>query len=400
MSRNQRSEDANSTEIVALVGLIVIMMVLALIWFFARPAILYPAFALDYVSIRIIEVIKGLGPVGEQTKEYVTSIFDGRRNPSDGVSLGEFYAVQDIVGKQIRWFVVAVIGGLAALVYYRMKGNGYSRVFSLGGTKTAPGLNHYQSEHWKVTAVSAFFDPDGRDKNIKPAATPMEWMRDNNISFEDNMLDEDAAREAFAKQLGQPWRGFDKAELRYQVVAILCALHYSRKTTVIMDPVVKKKKKFNLALVEREKLSIAWAAGKDGTEAMKDLVERYRNDKDVQKIISDIMDKHAWSNTALYSILDKCRAKAGVLATADMLWLRYIDRDLHYSLNNCGRRRFHTEGAGTVNHFFAEVQLGSPILEPHVEQAIHGLEDAMIEHNISSLTEFWEYRARMDALKE
>jgi hypothetical protein len=132
---------------------------------------------------------------------------------------------------------------------------------------------------------------------------------------------------------------------------------------------------------------------------MEELVAKYSKDEKIQKIISDIMSKHAWSNTALYSILDKARAKAGVLATADMLWLRYIDRDLHYSLNNCGRRRFHTEGAGTVNHFFAEHQLDAPILEPHLEQAIDGIEDGLIDHGIFSLKEFWKQRERMDAMK-
>ncbi|WP_315921687.1 hypothetical protein [Mesorhizobium sp. SP-1A] len=393
MSANQRPEEANTTEVVAFVTLFVIAMVLALIWFFARPLILYPAFALDYVSIKIIEFVKGLGPTGQQTRDYVTSIFDGRTNPNDGVSLTDFYAIRNIVGTQTRWIIVPIISVLAGIVLFRMKGKGYSRVFSLGGSKKFVGLNHYQSEHWKVTAVSAYFDPDGRDKNILPARTPMEWLRDNNIEWENNILDRDAAEEAFKKQLGKPWTGFEKAELKYQVVAILCALHYSRRVVEIDG------EKKNLGLLEREAISIAWAAGNDGTKAMQELVAKYAKDEKIQKIISDIMSKHAWSNTALFSILDKARAKAGVLATADMLWLRYIDRDLHYSLNNCGRRRFHTEGAGTVNHYFAELQLDNPIYEPHLEQAIDGIEDGMIEHGISSLTEFWEYRARIDAMK-
>lgn len=382
---NGPQEGGSNAEMTGVVILVVVLMCLALIWFFARPLILYPTFALDYVSIKIIELVKGLGTTGQQTKDFVKSIFDGRRLASDGVTLEEFYYVRNIVGTQTRWIIVPIILALAGVVLFRMKGKGYSRVFSLGGGKNKPvGLNHFQSEHWKVTKVSAYFDPDGRDKNILPQRTPMEWLRDNNIEWENNILDRDAAEEAFKKQLGQPWTGFDKAELRYQTVAILCALHYLRKKE---------------SLAEREAISIAWSAGNDGTEAMKELVGRHGNDPKVRKVIDDIMGKHAWSNTGLYSMLDKARAKAGVLASADMLWLRYIDRDLHYSLNNCGRRRFHTEGAGTVNHYFAEHQLQAPIFEPHLEQAIDGIEDSMIEHHISSLTEFWEHRARIDAMK-
>lgn len=382
---NGQNEGGSNAEMTGLVVVVVILLVLFAIWYWARPAIIYPAFALDYISIKAIELIKGLGPTGQQTKEFVKGVFDGRVNPQDGVTLTNFYAVRDIVGSQTRWIVIPIILGLAGVVFYRMKGNGYSRVFSLGGGKGKPiGLNHYQSEHWKVTMVSAHFDPDGRDKDIRPQRTPMEWLRDNNVEWENNILDRDAAEEAFKKQLGSPWNGFDKAELRYQVVAILCALHYARRKE---------------ALAEREAISIAWAAGNDGTEAMKALVEKYKGDGKIRKVIDDIMSKHAWSNTGLFSLLLKSREKAGVLATADMLWLRYIDRDLHYSLNNCGRRRFHTEGAGTVNHYFAENLLGSPIIEPHLEQAIDGLEDGMIEHHITSLTEYWELRAQLEAAK-
>jgi hypothetical protein len=394
MSSNLKPEEANTTEVFAIAAIIVIAMIVLLVWFFMRPLVLYPAFALDYVSIKIIEIVKGgLGSVGQQTKNFVTSIFDGRTNPQDGVSFGDFYHVRNIVGSQTRWIIVPLISIMAGIVLFKMKGKGYSRTLSLGGTKNNVGLNHYQSEHWKVTSVSAYFDPDGRDKDVHPARTPMEWLRDNNITWENSILDRDATEEAFKKQLGKPWTGFEKADLKYQVVAILCALHYSRKTGVFDG------EKKNLGLVERETLSIAWAAGKDGTKAMEELVAKYSKDEKIQKIISDIMSKHAWSNTALYSILDKARAKAGVLATADMLWLRYIDRDLHYSLNNCGRRRFHTEGAGTVNHFFAEHQLDAPILEPHLEQAIDGIEDGLIDHGIFSLKEFWKQRERMDAMK-
>jgi hypothetical protein len=256
MSSNLKPEEANTTEVFAIAAIIVIAMIVLLVWFFMRPLVLYPAFALDYVSIKIIEIVKGgLGSVGQQTKNFVTSIFDGRTNPQDGVSFGDFYHVRNIVGSQTRWIIVPLISIMAGIVLFKMKGKGYSRTLSLGGTKNNVGLNHYQSEHWKVTSVSAYFDPDGRDKDVHPARTPMEWLRDNNITWENSILDRDATEEAFKKQLGKPWTGFEKADLKYQVVAILCALHYSRKTGVFDG------EKKNLGLVERETLSIAWAAG-------------------------------------------------------------------------------------------------------------------------------------------
>src|SRR5690606_15157192 len=110
-----------------------------------------------------------------------------------------------------------------------------------------------------------------------------------------------------------------------------------------------------------------WSNGQDGTKAMKSLVERYvgsgtePKDRMLAEAVEEVMSRHAYVHTGLYSFLDKARARAGVLASSDFLWLRWTDRTLHYALNNCGRRRFHTEGAGVVCHFFAETVIGGPL---------------------------------------
>lgn len=370
----EKEGGGNAEATYAVVAFIIVGFILGT-WFFARPVILYPAFALDLVSIKIIEFVKGLGENGAAAKSVVTGVFDGRINAKDGVSFSQFYAIREAVGSQTRWVIGFIIFCLAILIIFKMKGQGFRRKFSLGGGKKQDlGLNHYQAGHWKVAATSAYFDPDNRDAHILPARTPMEWCRDNNIEFENSLLDRDAAEEAFKKQLGDPYNGFKKMALRYQVIAFFCVLHMKRDKA---------------ALKERETLSIAWAAGKDGTKAMEEFVARYIGNEKHIKSIEKIMKRHAYTNTGLFALLDKSRAKGGVLATSDFLWLRYIDRHLHYTLNNCGRRRFHTEGAGSVSHYFAENGAKTPIIEPYMEQCIDGLEDYMAEQGLMSLTDFF-----------
>jgi len=369
-----RGEESN-TEATLFIFIVVVAIALGCLWFFARAVIVWPAFAMDYVSILLIETFKGLGETGQQVKSYVTSVFDGRRDPWYGVSFSDFYRVRDLVGQQTRLFITVLIAGLAALVMFKMKGSGYSRVFSLGGGKGKPvGLNLYQSQRWKVATASATFDPDGRHRDILPARTPLEWMRDNNISYENSVLDRDAAEEAFVNQLGKRWNGLKKADLIHQTIAILCGLHMLRRKE---------------ALPEREILSIAWANGQDGTKAMQALVDKYLSDDKLVKTIEAITGKHAYAQTALIALLDKARAEGGVLATSDFLWLRWTDRNLHYALNNVGRRRFHTEGAASMCHFFAERGTGGPVIDPFVDTAIDGLEDYLAEQGIESLTDFF-----------
>lgn len=375
MAGGKQQEGGSNTEAAAFVFCALVLLALFLLWTFARPVILYPAFALDVAAIWIIEAIKGLGPAGQEAKSYVTSIFDGRRDPWDGVTLSEFVAVRDLVGKQTRIVITVVIAGMAALVLFKMKGHGYTRQFSLGGGKgKALGLAHFQSERWKTATASATFDPDGRHQSIKPAATPLEWLRDNKIEYENSVLDRDAAEAAFAKQLGKTWHSLKRCELRHQAVAILIGLHYLRD---------------GRALSERENINIAWSNGQDGTKAMQELADRHLKNEELVQTVEEIMNKHAYVHTGVHSLLDKARARAGVLASSDFLWLRWLDRDLHYTLNNVGRRRFHTEGSGVVCHFFAENVSGRPLPEPHVEQAIDGIEDYLAEQGIMSVSEFF-----------
>src|SRR5690606_17780655 len=113
------------------VTVVVIGLALWALWAFARPAILYPAFAMDTVSITLIELIRGLGTRGQEAKSFVTAVFDGRRNPWDGVSFAEFYAVRDLVGQQTRLVICTIIAGMAGWVIFKMRGHGYARRFSL-----------------------------------------------------------------------------------------------------------------------------------------------------------------------------------------------------------------------------------------------------------------------------
>jgi intracellular multiplication protein IcmP len=63
----------------------------------------------------------------------------------------------------------------------------------------------------------------------------------------------------------------------------------------------------------------------------------------------------------------------GVLAAAQFLWLRGVDRDLWYSLNNLGRRSFHSEGAGALAHYMAEDIAGKAVPGARLETAIGAL---------------------------
>lgn len=347
------------------------------IWTYARSYVVLPAFASNLLMVEIYDLLFGLSPggLGQKMRDYIYATFDGRVAPSTGVSWGEFVTVRSTIGSIARWVISPAILVMAVVIVFKMKGDGFKRVFSLaGGKNRGPSLAIEAARQWKTATAGAMFDPDGRDKDILPARTPFEWLKLHNISFEDGELDREAAAAAFAEQLGKPWHGVARADLPVQTFLILAGMHLTRNKA---------------AMSSREEVSIAWAAGGNGTEKMKEIVAEGLKNEKLVSTIDKVCSKHAFAHTAVIALLDLARRKGGVFPAADFVWIRKVDRNLWYAVNNVGRRRFHTEGAGAISHFFAERVVGSQLPDPQVDEAVNGIEDYLAEHGIESLSQFF-----------
>lgn len=91
-----------------------------------------------------------------------------------------------------------------------------------------------------------------------------------------------------------------------------------------------------------------------------------------------------WRDTALLALYEAARTK-GVLPTAEFIWLKPVNRQLWYLLNNLGRRTAWPETAGLWGHYMTETAIARidpasrGIDEPQVEEAVSALERAMYE---------------------
>jgi intracellular multiplication protein IcmP len=96
-----------------------------------------------------------------------------------------------------------------------------------------------------------------------------------------------------------------------------------------------------------------------------------------------IADRHAYTHTAMMSLLNEARRRSGVLAPAQFASLKLIDRCLWYALDSLG---FETEGigrylhpnpraeaAGARDHWAVERIAGEPVLEPDLDRAVEAL---------------------------
>ena len=128
-------ENSSNSEMIILVTVVLVMLGLWAIWTFFRPVVVLPAFAIDAAFIFVIEHTKGLGQIGTASKEFINSFFNGSRSSATDITWEQFAFVRGAVGSQVRWVITPIIVGLAIWIVYRMKGQGYKRVFSLGGGK-------------------------------------------------------------------------------------------------------------------------------------------------------------------------------------------------------------------------------------------------------------------------
>ena len=104
------------------------------------------------------------------------------------------------------------------------------------------------------------------------------------------------------------------------------------------------------------------------------LCRKYAQAQDVL----DITKKHAYEYTVMIDMLTQARTD-GVVATADLLWLKPRDRTLWYVLNCTGRRTSCVEAAAPHAHFLAEKAIGRALGIPMVKEAVQALEAALID---------------------
>lgn len=85
-----------------------------------------------------------------------------------------------------------------------------------------------------------------------------------------------------------------------------------------------------------------------------------------------------WRDTALLALYEAARTK-GVLPTAEFIWLRPVNRQLWYLLNNLGRRTAWPETAGLWAHYMTETAIS------RVDPLSRGIEDPQVEEAVSAL---------------
>ena len=382
MPKQQPGQENQDRELAFLVGAGLVLLTIWLIWQYGRNIIIWFSFSFDFAQLYILSWIISFGDTAQGYMEFIKGVFRPGSHPRHvdpfSVTWDEMTYISELAGRYFRWLFGPLILLMALRIMFKMKGTGFARSFSLAGGH-GPSLASFQAKHWKVFTPGANFDPDKDNKVEDPAMTPMEWMREHGVGLSDDIggLDMDAAHDAFEKQLGEPWMGVDRAPT--YVKALIIVFFYNAK---------RDKKARDI----KEQVAIAYSSQKDAEikKTIDALYEKAKKEDKFMPLVDKYMSKHAYTNTAMFRLLRWARDQGGVLASAEFRWLKPIDRTLWYVLNNTGRRAFHTEGAGAVSHFHAEKIVGGPLSEPHVDQAVDGIDEYLEDQGLTDLDAFFE----------
>ncbi len=213
-------------------------------------------------------------------------------------------------------------------------------------------------------------------------------------SEEGLMLDREKAYAVYAAQLATPWRGYEALPPYLKKLAGAWALFAADKKGMAQRMLDEMSLSFR-APVPASKAGLCrtfpfFHAGTKGHGYCIDSHMDKETEKAVQEALEDkgtrqaVLRHGCWQDMALLALYEQAR-KRGILATAEFIWLKPVNRQLFYLCNNMGRRTAWPEIAGAWAHYTAEKTLAAMdpmadgIREPHVTEAVNALEMALYE---------------------
>jgi intracellular multiplication protein IcmP len=170
----------------------------------------------------------------------------------------------------------------------------------------------------------------------------------------------DTAYRIFSLQVGQFWRDIETFPLHVQA---LYAIFLARAN--------QDRKNADLLL---NQIAVSSTSDKLDFKGVRELVKKYKNTK-FAKLAEH---HHAYLLTVMATLLESARTD-GVLATAEFLWLKPLDRPLWYMLNAVGRQTAFPEIGGAFAHWIAEKRMQRPLKVPMIDEAVKALDLAIKE---------------------
>lgn len=359
---NQTDQTANFFWMICLVAGAVL-----LTWFFVRQVIVTPIF---WMRVHEIDLINAFSDVWIGLTSWLhlplphISILDHVREymitePASKVPFKDFAEINDYVGDWMRYPIAAIMLGAAAVVYFQHTSTKFRQVYTMNS------LKKLEQQNWPQITPVLSLDLIKEDLEKGPwamATTPIDFAKNNHLvtvltleGKEKYAVNKGAAERLFAMQLGPLWKGLHRQ-----------AIHVKALFVIFMACAKKDRATANKFLAQ---IAASAAHGQLDFSGVEAQLKQYHG----SKLLQWLEQHHAYTRTLLATLLEMARTD-GVLATAEFLWLKPLDRKLWYTLNSVGRQTAVVEASGIFAHWLSEKKLGRGMKVPLVKEAVVGLE--------------------------
>lgn len=281
------------------------------------------------------------------------------------VTLHHVWSIQEMIGYYYRYPVLIVILISGFFCFHKTLTILFKRKFN---------LRKFMQEQAKNFPISATFSKKemplcridlARPLMNDPALKLDEWV--NRYATSSGQFDEEKAKAELILQLGERWNGVEKASPLIRILYTVFALHLNNQSSQAR----KLLERFSQE-VSNENIP-ASSPHKIPENVLKQADDLQKEIKNIKRL-TDITACHAWSNTALMSLLYESRKQSGVFPPSFFVAIKLIDRKLWYALHSLGfpgknfSKKNHPnpyiEAAGARAHWEREVFVKKPLASP------------------------------------
>jgi hypothetical protein len=243
--------------------------------------------------------------------------------------------------------------------------------------KNKDDFENYGTDYFKINInrmyehfVDNLGSPIGNLRDLAPykkyllAVTTSKIMKDKKLNTE------------LIKNLSIMYSSMPKTK-KFKIFSIYSTFKENNKTKKIIKR-IKKEIKIAKKEVDRDVKYIMdkyFPSDKYKTNLItrkKVLIERSKYPEQIDLILKN----HFYEKTFFAGLLERSR-KAGVLAPAQFIWLKKIDKEFWYMMSQVGRTASFPECAGAWSHFIAEKTVGRKLVSPIVINAIYAADSHM-----------------------
>ncbi len=360
----QQSGQDSSMDMLWIIAILIGAIILA--WYFGKIYItsaifhvrLYEVYGIDFFLGLVTKLFDLIGLPAPQFN-FVGWIEYLRKGIGVEISFEDLATISTMVGNYLRYpFTLLTIVGAVAL-HFGGASHRFHHVFDGKLLKTT------EQEVWPQITPVVKLDLVKTKLDEGPWAfspSPMRFCKKKDLlDIEERngkytaTLRRGAAHRIFSLQVGPRWGGPDKLPIHTKALFAAFAARINADKQGAQDLLD------HIAATSRD--------GKPDFTGTEELLRKHAGSKKVGKIIN----AHGYVTTVMASMLVGAR-ELGVLASAEFIWLKPIDRRMWYMLNTVGRATAVPEICGAFAHWLAERKLGLPLTVPMVEEAVQGME--------------------------